>query len=888
MKQFIRTTTQFSLRLLVLAGLLASMLAGVRTDVAGATSAGMVIAWGYGEYGQTNVPAGLTEVIAVAGARFHSLALKSDGTVVGWGCGLLPTNYGQCAGQTGAIAIAANGYHSLALRSDGMVVAWGNNAQGQTNLPFGLTGVTAIAAGLWHNLALKSDGTVVAWGGNSDGQRTVPAGLTGVTAIAAGDSHSLALKNDGTVVAWGGNLYGQRTVPAGLTDVTAIAAGGYHNLALKSDGTVVAWGANFSGQSTIPAGLTGVIAIAAGSSHSLALKGDGTVVAWGDNGNGQTAIPAGLTDVMAIGSGELHSLAIIQTGPEPCPAGQYDNGNGCVDASPGYYVPVAGSAEQMPCAVGTYQPNAGSVSCMLASPGYYVDVIGASQQIACPAGSTSESGASACTLITSPITIISGGGSGEVGTPDPLITYSIPSGDSGPAVIMPTFTTYATIPGTRWVNTSGLSGFTAPDQGSSQTTTYTAHFTLPEGFVSPAITIQVLADNEAIVSLNGTEIGRQPHFTFSGPEVVNFQTISTFPWSTSSDFVVGLNTLSIVNIDYDQPNGVNFKAVITYDTAPDPCSPGSYDNGSGCVNADPGHYVPVSGATEQTPCAPGTYQPNTGSVSCLPASPGHYVDVTAAAIQIDCLSGSYQPNSEAVSCILASPNYYVPVSAAIEQIACPVGYTSEAGATECTPAPDVTAPTIALTTPANDATYLLNQSIIADYTCQDEAGGSGLASCVGTLASGSAIDTSSAGVKSFAVNATDHAGNPASTSVSYSVVYNFSGFSSPVDIGPTLNVAKAGQAIPLKWRITDANGAPVTNLSNVDVTVASLSCGLGTTTDALEEYASGSSGLQNLGNGYYQFNWRTPRTYENSCKTLKLSLGEGTGFEHTALFKFTR
>jgi hypothetical protein len=52
---------------------------------------------------------------------------------------------------------------------------------------------------------------------------------------------------------------------------------------------------------------------------------------------------------------------------------------------------------------------------------------------------------------------------------------------------------------------------------------------------------------------------------------------------------------------------------------------------------------------------------------------------------------------------------------------------------------------------------------------------------------------------------------------------------------------------------------------------AFLSCNLGTTTDALEEYASGDSGLQNLGDAYYQFNWKTPKTYANSCKTLKLN-----------------
>ena len=123
---------------------------------------------------------------------------------------------------------------------------------------------------------------------------------------------------------------------------------------------------------------------------------------------------------------------------------------------------------------------------------------------------------------------------------------------------------------------------------------------------------------------------------------------------------------------------------------------------------------------------------------------------------------------------------------------------------------------------------------------------------------------------------------------SFSATYNFTGFASPVDNNNVLNTAKAGQAIPLKWRLTDASGNPVTNLSSVKVTATSLNCALGTTTDLLEEYAAGSSGLQNLGDGYYQFNWKSPTTYATSCKTLNVDMGEGAAVTHTALFKFTK
>jgi hypothetical protein len=121
------------------------------------------------------------------------------------------------------------------------------------------------------------------------------------------------------------------------------------------------------------------------------------------------------------------------------------------------------------------------------------------------------------------------------------------------------------------------------------------------------------------------------------------------------------------------------------------------------------------------------------------------------------------------------------------------------------------------------------------------------------------------------------------------VTYDFRGFFTPVDNpGPDnlMNTANAGQAIPLKWQLLDFAGNPVTNLSSVTVTAVTLSCGLGATTDNLEEYATGASGLQNLGNGFYQYNWKTPISYGKSCKTMKLDLGEGT--PHIALFQFRK
>src|SRR5205085_616372 len=121
------------------------------------------------------------------------------------------------------------GSHSLILKSDGTVIGWGNNLSGQAVSPAGLSGVIALACGEAQSIALKSDGTVVGWGYQS----ITPSGLTGVNAVAAGGYHAVALKSDGSVVAWGSSDFGAISVPSGLTQVTSIATGSDFSLILR-------------------------------------------------------------------------------------------------------------------------------------------------------------------------------------------------------------------------------------------------------------------------------------------------------------------------------------------------------------------------------------------------------------------------------------------------------------------------------------------------------------------------------------------------------------------------------------------------------------------------------------------------------------------------------
>jgi autotransporter-associated beta strand protein len=270
---------------------------------------GTVRAWGDNTYGETNVPAGLTNVVQLSTRGLHTLALKKDGTVVAWGW----NSYGQTTvpgSAMGAVQVAAGVSFSSALKADGSVVVWGDNSFGQAVIPANATNIVQIAAGSDHLLGLRSDGTVVGWGWNQFGQTTVPINATNVVQIAAGYFHSAALSADGSVVAWGDNTYNEISVPPTATNVVGIVTGLNHTVALKSDGTVVAWGWNNAGQTTLPAGLSGITQIVSGGNTVFAVKTNGVVTMWGDNSYQKMTLPKGYTGVKQFFLGLYHALGL--------------------------------------------------------------------------------------------------------------------------------------------------------------------------------------------------------------------------------------------------------------------------------------------------------------------------------------------------------------------------------------------------------------------------------------------------------------------------------------------------------------------------------------------------------------------------------------------------
>ena len=270
--------------------------------------ASSVVAWDWDPFGQVDVPAGLTNAIAVAAGGNHSLALTSEGAVQAWGDNF----YGQSqppANLSNVIQVAAGIDHSLALRSDGTVVTWG---WGGT--PEGLSNIVSIGAMETRSLAVQADGTLRSWSSTEDLQTNDVPGLNSAIAVAGGQYHGLALKTDGTVAGWGGGVAGEQNPPVALGNVVALAAGKYHSLAVLVDGSVVAWGNNEYGQINVPPGLDSVVAVAGGWAHSVALKRDGSIVVWGNNGEGELNVPAGTLNITSIAAGFFHNLAVKRDG----------------------------------------------------------------------------------------------------------------------------------------------------------------------------------------------------------------------------------------------------------------------------------------------------------------------------------------------------------------------------------------------------------------------------------------------------------------------------------------------------------------------------------------------------------------------------------------------
>jgi hypothetical protein len=133
-------------------------------------------------------------------------------------------------------------------------------------------------------------------------------------------------------------------------------------------------------------------------------------------------------------------------------------------------------------------------------------------------------------------------------------------------------------------------------------------------------------------------------------------------------------------------------------------------------------------------------------------------------------------------------------------------------------------------------------------------------------------------------SSTDHAGNHSASSFNVIVSYGFNGFYRPVDNLPTVNVVKAGSAIPVKFSLGGDQGLNIFASGYP----ASVSTGCSASaTDAIEETvtAGGSSLTYDAASGQYTYVWKTEKSW-TGCRQLQVKLRDGSS--RWAAFSFTR
>jgi hypothetical protein len=140
------------------------------------------------------------------------------------------------------------------------------------------------------------------------------------------------------------------------------------------------------------------------------------------------------------------------------------------------------------------------------------------------------------------------------------------------------------------------------------------------------------------------------------------------------------------------------------------------------------------------------------------------------------------------------------------------------------------------------------------------------------------------GAKTFTVHAADNAGNAASVSVAYTIIYTFSGFFQPVDNLPVLNAVKAGSALPVKFSLAGNQG--LTILAAGYPKSQPIACDSAAPVDDIEQtVTAGSSSLAyDAASDQYSYVWKTDKAWAGSCRQLIVRLADGT--DHRANFKF--
>jgi len=122
--------------------------------------------------------------------------------------------------------------------------------------------------------------------------------------------------------------------------------------------------------------------------------------------------------------------------------------------------------------------------------------------------------------------------------------------------------------------------------------------------------------------------------------------------------------------------------------------------------------------------------------------------------------------------------------------------------------------------------------------------------------------------------------------LSASPQYTFTGFLSPIASEPTVNAAKAGSAVPIRFGLGGDHGMAIFSAGYPRAQV--MQCVTGAPTDTIQETvtAGGSSLSYDAASGLYTYVWKSERSWAGSCRQLQVKLADGELF--TARFTFSR
>jgi alpha-tubulin suppressor-like RCC1 family protein len=319
---------------------------------------GTLWAWGNGADGRlgnssattvsspVQVGAG-TDWSSVSDGERFAVAIKTTGSIWSWGYhypGATGQNLNsgsrsspvQIGSSTDWSKVSCGRRHALAIKTDGSLWGWGGNTYGRvgnnssSNLSSPVqigtgTDWSMVSAGRNHSAAIKTGGTLWSWGRAAEGQlghgnttvRSSPVQVGSDTTwskVSTGSAHTIALRTNGTIWSWGNNSYGQlghgnttsRSSPVQVgtgTDWSGVKSMAFGCIAYKTNGTLWSWGRNVSGvlglgyatTSTnsgisspvlVDSGTSWTSQVAASYASTMAIKSDGTLWGWGHNQRG--------------------------------------------------------------------------------------------------------------------------------------------------------------------------------------------------------------------------------------------------------------------------------------------------------------------------------------------------------------------------------------------------------------------------------------------------------------------------------------------------------------------------------------------------------------------------------------------------------------------------